>query len=252
MVGAVEDTGNRSGEAPGNSLLRAENVSVAGAVTDVSLDLRAGEISGVFGLVGSGATELPYALFGVVPHSGLVTTNGSAVRTPQEAVHARLAFVPAERREALLPQHPLRRNITLASLPKYMRRGVFRERLERDSALRWIRRLEIVARGSETGMPTLSGGNQQKALVARWLERDFDVLLLSEPTLGVDVRSRAAIHKILIEIRDLRKAVMVASSDLDEVTHIADRVFVFSRQRLVAEVPGGPANRSAVLQAAMG
>jgi ribose transport system ATP-binding protein len=145
---------------------------------------------------------------------------------------------------------PMQRNLGISSLRRFARRGIFRRALERAAALGWIDRLSITPPDPARMMSTVSGGNQQKALLGRWLMRSANVLLLAEPTRGVDVAARASIHRTLLELRDAGVAILFASSDLDEVVTISDRVLVFSRGRMIEEDPGGGSRREEILHRA--
>jgi ABC-type sugar transport system ATPase subunit len=251
MAGDVEDpASDQRSTAPGAVVLEARGVAVDGLLEDVSFDLRAGEIAGVFGLVGSGATELPAALCGAIARRGDVRVAGKALHGPTDAKDLGVGFVPPDRSMGILDILPLQRNLGISSLRRFSRLGVFRRALERAAALEWVERLGIVPADPARMMSTFSGGNQQKALLGRWLMRSAKVLLLAEPTRGVDVAARAAIHRTLIELRDAGVAILFASSDLDEVVTISDRVLVFSRGRLIEEDPGGGSKREEILHRA--
>jgi ABC-type sugar transport system ATPase subunit len=225
--------------APGRSLLTLRDVSAPDVCEEVTLDVRAGEIVAVFGLVGSGATELPYVAAGDVKASGAVI---------REAPHA---LVPSDRRaEGVLPQATVARNIGLSSLGRYRRDGVFRRSAERAAARERADRFAIRPPDVEQGIAKLSGGNQQKALLARGLEAGAELFLLSEPTRGVDVGARADIYRLLGERCADGAAVLVASSDLDEVVGLADRVYVMSRRRVTDCVSGAAIESERLLEAA--
>ena len=227
-------------------MLEARGVAVDGVLEDVSFDLRAGEIAGVFGLVGSGATELPAALCGAIARRGDVRVNGTVLHGPTDAKDLGVGFVPPDRSMGD-PRHP-----PAAAQPRHLQParfsswGVFHRAAERAAAMRWIERLSITPADPARVMSTFSGGNQQKALLGRWLMRSAKVLLLAEPTRGVDVAARASIHRTLLELRDAGVAILFASSDLDEVVTISDRVLVFSRGRMIEEDPGGGSRREEV------
>ncbi|MEX2420910.1 MAG: sugar ABC transporter ATP-binding protein, partial [Actinomycetota bacterium] len=218
---------------PGPAVLQARGVTVDGVLEDVSFDLRAGEIAGVFGLVGSGATELPAALCGAIARRGDVRVNGKALGGPTDAVDLGVGFVPPDRAMGILDMLPLQRNLGISSLSRFSRLGMFRRALERTAALQWIEQLSITPADPTRVMSTFSGGNQQKSLLGRWLMRSAKVLLLAEPTRGVDVAARAAIHRTLLELREAGVAILFASSDLDEVVTVSDRVLVFTRGRMI-------------------
>jgi ABC-type sugar transport system ATPase subunit len=251
MAGEVDDpTIDERPTSPGPVVLEARGVAVGGVLEDVSFDLRAGEIAGVFGLVGSGATELPAALCGAITRRGDVRVGGKLLGGPTDAKNLGVGFVPPDRSMGVLDILSLQRNLGISSLGRFSRLGVFRRALERMAALQWIERLSITPADPARMMSTFSGGNQQKALLGRWLMRQARVLLLAEPTRGVDVAARAAIHRTLLDLRDAGVAILFASSDLDEVVTISDRVLVFSRGRLIEEDPGGGGGREEILHRA--
>ena len=241
MVGRdLVDLYPRERREPGEVLLEMIDVDAPGVCEGLSLTVRAGEIVAAFGLVGSGATELPYVA------AGDLAATGSVRR------HARPGLVPVDRRsEGLLAGSSVRRNIGVASLRRYRRGAVaLSRRAERRAAQARVADLDLRPARVETRVATLSGGNQQKAVLGRWLEAEADLLLLSEPTRGVDVGARAEIYRILARRAAGGAAVLMASSDLDEVVGLADRVYVVSRGRVAAELAGPAITPEAVLEAA--
>jgi ribose transport system ATP-binding protein len=228
MVGRdIEELYPRTRREAGDVLLSLRDVTAPGVCEGATLDVRAGEIVAVFGLVGSGATEVPYVASGDLPSAGTIDRRG------------RRALVPSDRRgEGVLPQATTARNIGLASLPRYRRLGVFSRQRERAAARRRAEELDLRPPNVLATIVKLSGGNQQKAIIARGLEGDAALYLLSEPTRGVDVGARSDIYRILAERCAVGAGVLLASSDLDEVVGLADRVYVMSRRRVVAVVGG--------------
>jgi ABC-type sugar transport system ATPase subunit len=223
---------------PGAVRVEFAGVTVPGICEDVSLRVRVGEIVAAFGLVGSGATELPYIAAGEHRGSGVSTAGTSGL-------------VPADRRlEGVFPGSTVQRNLSVATLARYARRRVFRRDLERQAAVRQIDALGIRPERPALSVSALSGGNQQKTVVGRWLEKGVDLLLLSEPTRGVDVGARSEIYRILAERCTAGAAVFLASSDLDEVVGLADRVVVMSRGRVAAELSGSEITAERLLEAA--
>ena len=222
----------------GEPALVFDHTTVPGICEDVSLTVHRGEIVAVFGLVGSGATELPYVAAGDRPGNG-VSVVGSA------------GLVPADRHaEAILPGSTLRRNLTAPSLGRYQRFGLYQRREEKVAAKRQIDGLHIRPAEPETLISSLSGGNQQKVVVGRWLERGADVLMLAEPTRGVDVGARAEIYAILAGRCEAGAAVFIASSDIDEVAGLADRVLVMANGRIVQQFAGSAITTEGLLEAA--
>ncbi len=222
----------------GEPALVFDHTTVPGICEDISLTVRRGEIVAVFGLVGSGATELPYVAAGDRPGNG-VFLSGSA------------GLVPADRHaEAIFPASTLRRNLTAPSIGRYQRLGIYRRRAEQAAAERQIESLRIRPPATEALISSLSGGNQQKVVVGRWLERGADVLMLSEPTRGVDVGARAEIYAILASRCDAGAAVFIASSDIDEVAGLADQVVVMAKGRIVERLAGSAITTERLLEAA--
>ena len=220
---------------PGEVALSVRQLRVGPAVQNVSFDVRAGEILGLSGLVGAGRTETLRAIFGADRcKGGSITIQGRTadIRQPSEAVAAGLALVPEDRKQygLLLPQS-IRVNATLASL-----KHVFVRRDEETAATaKLIERLAVKCDSAEQPVSTLSGGNQQKIVIGRWLLPNSKVLLLDEPTRGVDVPAKEAIYKLLRELADEGKAIVIVSSELPELMSLCDRIAVMSLGRIVQE-----------------
>lgn len=213
---------------------------VAGPVGPVDLTLRQGEVVGIAGLVGSGRSSLLKALFGVLPPElGEVRLDGEvlSLKSPKRAMQAGIAFVPESRAEdAAFPALTLTENLSVSVLPQYFRGGRMRGRRERRDARGLLQTYAIKAEAVEDPLDSLSGGNQQKAVVARWLRRDPRVVLLDEPTQGVDVGARAEIYGLIKRAVDAGAVALVASSDSEELAAICNRVLVLRRGRIVGEV----------------
>ncbi len=211
-------------------------------VDDVDLTVRAGEIVGVTGLVGMGQDELPYLVYGALPlKSGSVAINGSVVTSVRPAaLRARgVALVPADRARAsgaLLAS--IMENLSLPVLRGFFRGGVLRGREERANALRLVEQFDVRPRSIDPTLSALSGGNQQKVLLAKWLQSPTELLMLHEPTLGVDIGSRAQIFSIVRAAADRGTAVLVAYSEYEDLAGICDRIVVLSRGRVVDELSG--------------
>ena len=225
----------------GEVILSLDHVSAATVCSDLSLDVRGGEIVAVFGLIGSGATEIPYVAAGDIASEGVIQRPSN------------VGLVPLDRsREGILPRLALRRNIGAPSLDRYVRNGVFRRSLERAAARRQIDQLEIRPPRPELAASAFSGGNQQKAILGRWLEHGADLLLLSEPTRGVDVGARAEIYAVLARLCEQGMGILLASSDVEEAVHLADRVLVMTRGRITAVFERPQISVGEVLEAATG
>jgi rhamnose transport system ATP-binding protein len=231
--------------APGEELLRVEGLCRAGEFADVSFTLRRGEILGIYGLVGAGRTELAQALFGVErADAGRVTLTPSAVS-------AGIALVPEDRQTqgAVLP-FSIAANLALPNLAKLSRYGWCSARREAALARNWIGRLAIRASGPEQVVHSLSGGNQQKVVIAKWLAREPAVLILDEPTKGIDVGAKAAVHAITGEYARAGNGVIMISSELPEILGMSDRVLVMRRGRVRGEFTRATASSEALLRAA--
>lgn len=232
-------------------LLSARDLRCGTAVQGVSLDVRAGEIVGIAGLVGSGRSETLRALFGADPRdSGHVEVDGRAVPagSPWKAIRAGLAMVPESRKDqGLLLGSAVRENIALASLGARQVSGFVRHRAEAAAAGTKLRELDV--RGADLTGPvwTLSGGNQQKVLFGKWLLEQPKVLLVDEPTRGVDVVAKHQIHQLMIALAARGMGVLVVSSEIEEVLGLSHRVLVMRQGRFVAEFARGEATRERIL-----
>jgi ABC-type sugar transport system ATPase subunit len=241
----------------GDTALEVAHLSRQGAFTDVSFTVREGEIVGLFGLLGAGHAEVIRSLFADEPAtSGEIKMHGTPVqaKTPQDVKRLHVGFVPEDRKvDGLVLDMSVAENITIANWRNLSRYGVLRRKQVREKALYWTGRLGIrAARGIQQEVRTLSGGNQQKAVLARWLETGTRLLLLNEPTRGVDIGARADIYAVLEELREQGMALLLVSSDMDEVLSMSDRVLVFAKGRLVAEFEAAQASQERLLSAAAG
>ncbi len=229
--------------APGEVLLTLKGVGcMAGGVRDVSLEVRAGEIVGLSGLVGAGRTELARILFGLTPaDAGEILLRGERViiSSPSEAVAHGIAYVPEDRRRhGVILEMPIAANITMAIHRQIFPGGWLRFGAERQLALNYIRDLGVKAWGPEAPGSSLSGGNQQKVALARWLATKPKLLILDEPTQGVDVGAKSEIHKIIRQLAREGLAVLMISSDLPEVLGMSDRIAVMRGGTITALLPG--------------
>jgi rhamnose transport system ATP-binding protein len=241
---------------PGAAVLALENVGCAvSGVRGVSLEVRAGEVLGLAGLVGAGRTELAQVLFGLTPaDTGRIRLGGEAVviRTPQEAQALGIAYVPEDRRRhGVILELPIAHNTTLAIHRRIFPRGFLRDRAERELAEGYIRQLSIRTTGPDAAGGSLSGGNQQKVALARWLATKPRLLILDEPTQGIDVGAKSEIHRLVRQLAAEGIAVLLISSDLPEVLGMSDRIAVMRGGTLVATLPGG-SDAHTVMAAALG
>ena len=224
-------------------------------VTDVSFDVRAGEVVGIAGLVGAGRSELAHAVVGNEPvRAGAVQVGGRTVRirSPRDAVRAGIGFAPEERKaQALLMHRSVRDNISLAVLGRISVAHVVRRGEERRIATRYVKRLAVRTPSLEHAVANLSGGNQQKVVLARWLARRPRVLILDEPTRGVDVGAKAEIYQVINELAGEGIAIVVISSELPEILALADRVLVMQAGRITGELARSEATEERILALAM-
>jgi ribose transport system ATP-binding protein len=221
----------------GEPLLQVEGLGLAGTFSDVSFTVRPGEVVGLAGLVGSGRSEILEAVCGARrPSGGTVELRGRRLPPGDVAasVAAGVGLCPEERKsQALLLGEPVYRNITLASQTEFARAGSLSGTAERRAAAGQVDALQVRPADLEREVRTLSGGNQQKVVLARWLLRDCAVLLLDEPTRGVDIGARSEIYALIRDLADSGVAVLVVSSEIPEVLGLADRVLVVSDGRVV-------------------
>jgi ABC-type sugar transport system ATPase subunit len=240
----------------GCPLLEVKHLSTPDLLDDVSFTLHQGEIVGLFGLLGSGRTDLARALFGVGPTpSGDVAIGGCplAMRSPADSTRVGLGYVPEDRKQhGLVLPMSVRENTSLVVLRKLTRATLVRRRAERQLTDRFIADLGIRTPSREQRVNNLSGGNQQKVVVAKWLASDPKVLILDEPTRGIDVGAKAEMHAIMAELASRGVGILMISSELPEVLAMSDRVLVMHEGRLAGEFSRQDATEEAVMMAATG
>jgi len=257
MVGRDVTEGlDRAVRPRGAVALSVRHMSRGAVVRDVGLDLHAGEVLGLAGLVGSGRTELLRLVYGADrKDSGAVFLRGSDtpahIATPVQAVRAGIGLVTEDRKsQGLLLPLPIRINTTLANLAAVARGGWLKRDAERQEVQRLRELLRVRSDSIEQPVDQLSGGNQQKVVFARWLHRDGDVLLLDEPTRGVDIGARADIYAQMDRLAEAGKALLMVSSDLRELMSVCDRIGVMSAGRLVRIFERGEWTEQLLLEAA--
>ena len=256
MVGDTIQEAAKRDRAVGEPALRVEHLGREPLVRDITFTAHRGEVLGIAGLVGSGRTELLRAIFGAdAPESGALYVGGSdrpqLFQSPAQAVRAGLAMTPEDRQhEGLLLSKSVRLNMTLGRLPS--KHGWIDHAAERQAAQAYADQTDIRCRSIEQPVDELSGGNQQKALISRWLMHDADAYLFDEPTRGVDVAAKATIHGLMHELAANNKGVVVVSSDLVELMSICDRIVVMARGRLVTSLDRGEWSEDQILAAALG
>jgi monosaccharide-transporting ATPase len=236
---------------PGEALVEANDLS-GGRLDGASVSVHTGEIVGLAGLLGSGRTEMARAIFGADAVQGDLRVRGKPARwrSPRDAIRAGFGMCVEDRKaDGIIPYMSVRENLTLAALPMLSRHGVVDAAEQRTIVDRFIDRLGIKTAGPEQKVRELSGGNQQKVLLARWLCLKPSLLLLDEPTRGIDVGAKAEIQGLIDELADAGLGVLMISSELEEITEGADRVVVLREGRTVAEFTHAEASQDTVMHA---
>ena len=240
----------------GEVLIEVEGLSRAGAFRDVSFSVRAGEIVGFAGLVGAGRTEVARVLFGIDQRdAGVVRIAGKPVdfASPSEAMHAGIAYLPEDRhQEGLFLDFPIAQNVTLPILPRLFPRFVVRASTERRVAHEYTEQFNVRMSGVDQLVGALSGGNQQKVVLAKWLATRPRILILDEPTRGIDIGAKVEVHRIISGLAASGLGIVLISSDLPEVLAMSDRIVVLHEGRVTAEIPRERATEERVMFAATG
>jgi ABC-type sugar transport system ATPase subunit len=237
---------------PGQELLRVEALSSPAGFRDISFSVRAGEVLGLAGLVGAGRSEIAQAIFGMDPHArGRIYVAGQPVRVgnPEVARTQGIGLVPEDRkRQGLVLSMSAMSNTTLATLERLSRFGFIRRAKERLQARTYFDRLRVRASGLDAIAAGLSGGNQQKLVLAKWLAAECRILILDEPTRGVDVGAKAEIHALIDRLAADGCAVILISSELPEVLHLSTRILVLREGRLAGELSRADASQAALMR----
>jgi len=261
MIGQQIDSFYRQGGAEAavrsEVILEVQDLSVGRKVRSVSFGLRRGEIVGLTGLLGAGQNEVARALFGVAREvTGTIRRNGTAVTipSPDHAIRLGICLLTEDRKsEGLFIDMSVKDNVTLPSLPLFRRALMFiNRRKEQAAAEEFIRKLNIVIPSARSRVGTLSGGNQQKAILGRWLLRDLDILIFIEPTRGIDVGAKAEIYHYLDRLSKEGKSILVISPDLLEILGLCDRILVMYNGRLTASMDRRTATEESLLSATQG
>ena len=238
----------------GDVVLRVEHLTRAGSFHDVNFDLRRGEILGLAGLVGAGRTNVARAIFGVEPATGgriQVEGREVAITSPQQAIELGLAYVPEDRQlHGLIPSMPITPNISLPILHQYARIGWLQDKSERKSAYDAARQMEVRANNIWQLARELSGGNQQKVVLAKWLSTNPRILILDEPTRGIDVGTKAAVHGLMSKLAAEGMAILMISSELPEILGMSDRVIVMREGLVTGEFSRAEATQEKIISAA--
>ena len=257
MVGrSLESFYVRTFAAPGDVVLRVERLTRAGVFSDVSFQVRKGEILGFSGLVGAGRSEVMAAIFGGTPFdTGTLTLNGESVRfqSTAQAIRHGMGMVPEDRKKmGLALVNTVGFNLTLAAIRSLVKGGLIRQRARRAMIDRSIREYRIKTASPDASVASLSGGNQQKVVLAKWLASNPSLLILDEPTRGVDVGAKQEIYAIMNDLAAKGMAIVMVSSDLPEIINMCDRVCVMRAGRLVAELPREQITQENIMKFATG
>jgi rhamnose transport system ATP-binding protein len=243
--------------AQGDVVLETRNLGCRGSgVRGVSLSIRAGEILGLAGLVGAGRTELARVLFGLTPATdGEILLRGRPVdvRTPADAVELGIAYVPEDRRRhGVILEMPIAENATLAILRRITKHGFIDFRREREIAESYVDKLAVKTPSIDAPAGNLSGGNQQKVALSRWLATDPAVIILDEPTQGIDVGAKSEIHRLMVDLAARGLAILMISSELPEVLGMSDRIAVLRGGAVAGVLPRAEATQEKVMALALG
>ena len=224
----------------GDVLLDVKHLTSEGVFNDISFNIRAGEIVGFAGLMGAGRTEVVRALFGLDPYdSGEITIKGKRrehLSVKQNIADGLVMLSEDRRRYGLIPIRSVMENVSLANLKKFIYKGRLHRKEERDAVTEQCRSMNVKTPTLETTVEALSGGNQQKVVLAKWMEVDPDILLMDEPTRGIDVGAKFEIYKLMIDLARKGKALLMVSSELPELLGMCDRIYVLSQGRITGEL----------------
>jgi ribose transport system ATP-binding protein len=244
----------KNGES-GSARLEVKDLSSSEYFRDISFTVATGEILGLGGIQGNGQRELVRAICGLLPANGEISLDGSrlAVHSPGDAIRAGVAYIPADRRgEGLFAQHSIRKNIAAPHLPSWSRFGVLNQAVERKSVLETIARFQIRAQSPEQPAGFLSGGNQQKVVVGRWVLNRPKLYVFEEPTQGVDVATKLELYRVIRQLVDQGAAAILVSSDLLELIGLSDRILVIAHGSIVDRVSSKDATEERIIGSAVG
>jgi rhamnose transport system ATP-binding protein len=254
MVGRDVATGAHESHTPGQTVLQVEHLTREGVFVDIGFEVRAGEVVALAGLVGSGRSEVARAIFGIDRYdAGSVTVNGAKLKrgSPTAAMRAGMGLVPEDRRQqGLVMEMSVSRNIALPSMARLRNRaGLILGGRENRFGADWAQRLQVRYGRASAPVSLLSGGNQQKVVLAKWLARSPALLIVDEPTRGIDVGTKSEVHRLVGSLAGDGVAVLVISSELPEVLTLADRVLVMREGRLAASMTRAEASEEAIVAA---
>lgn len=256
MVGRKVEQVKKQGYQKQKVVLEVKHVSLTKRLEDIHFCLYQGEVLGIAGLVGAGQTQLAQLLFGMTQaDQGEVRLEGQRLqlKTPQDAIKHKIAYVPEDRKQlGLVLMMSLQNNMSLAALEQHSRLGFLNFHHLRQHANAWIDKLQIKTSSLKKSVEELSGGNQQKVVLAKWLSLNPKVLILNEPTRGIDVGAKTEVHKLIGEIASQGVAVIMISSELPEILTISDRILVMHQGRITAELEASQATEQRILTYAFG
>jgi ribose transport system ATP-binding protein len=251
MIGRdLQDVYPKRNNAIGDVLLEVKSLSRPGVLHDISFQVRAGEIVGIAGMRGAGRTELARAIFGADASKGAVSLSGQPlkIQAPEDAIRHRVALVTEDRKaEGLFLQQSVKSNITISGLKALCRAWIIRGGKENEQVRNLIQQLRIKTPSMEHLVSGMSGGNQQKVILARWMNIDAKVLLLDEPTRGIDVGSKHEIYQLMTQLAEKGAGLIMISSELPEVLGMSDRILVMREGRLVKELSRAEASEEAIM-----
>ena len=240
MVGRTLAVAHHRSSATTETTLAVRNLSSGTKVVDASFELKRGEVLGIAGLIGAGRTELLRLIAGAdKPTAGFVELNGKRIstRSPRAAIAAGIGLVPEERkRDGIVPQRSVVNNVALPSMARFAPRGFIRRRALRKAAGAILTSINLRPFQLDRPIRLFSGGNQQKAIIARWIAANSQILLFDEPTRGIDIGAKAEIYALIEALAAEGKSVIVVSSELPEILRLADRVLVMRQGRIAAEL----------------
>jgi ribose transport system ATP-binding protein len=257
MSGSSQHHPHRASKAPGDPRILVQDLVTRDLPTPISFHCRTGEIFGIAGLAGAGRSELLSAVYGLTPRTRgdvqVVTAAGHvSVSSPSQAVQLGIGMVAEDRKtQGIFAHKSIAFNLTIAGLKNIASRwGILRPRIEKQTATALINQLKIKCDSSDQAIARLSGGNQQKIIIGRWMQAQVDILLLDEPTRGVDPTAKNAIHDQLRQLRDQGATIIVVSSEIDELMSLCDRIMVLSNRQSVVTFDAGEWSHDIILQAA--
>ena len=246
----------RTQAARGEMALEVEHLGISGVLDDVSLDVRCGEIVGIAGIVGAGRTELVRAIFGADPFdAGTVRVFGREVRHagPADMIRLGVGLIPEDRkRQGVVPMCTVAENVTHVAMPFLARHGWLSKTVRRRTGQRYVTQLDMAVSSVDQEVRYLSGGNQQKVVLSKWLEARSRIFIFDEPTRGIDIGAKTAIYALIDELARKGAAILLISSELPEVIGLSDRIYVMRSGRIVKEIDREKASGEEILHSAMG